>query len=110
MKQREIWLVDLNPIKGSEQSGIRPVVVVSGDAMNKNLGLCIVCPLSSRIKNFAGCIVLIKDSINGLDVDSEVLSFQIRTISSKRAIQKLGEISKPQLQTIKKGIMEIMTY
>jgi mRNA interferase MazF len=47
MKQREIWLVDLNPVKGSEQRGIRPVVIVSGNAMNDNLQICIVCPLSS---------------------------------------------------------------
>jgi mRNA interferase MazF len=110
MKQREIWLVDLNPINGSEKSGIRPVVVVSGDSMNKNLGLCIVCPLSSKIKNYAGCIVLRKDSINGLDVDSEVITFQVLTISRNRAIRKLGEISKLQLQSIKVGLDEILTY
>lgn len=39
MKQCENWLVDLNPIKGSEQRGVRPVVIVSGNAMNDNLGI-----------------------------------------------------------------------
>ena len=54
MKQREIWITDLNPVKGSEQRGISPVVVLSGNAMNSNLDVCIVCPLSSKIKNYAG--------------------------------------------------------
>ena len=46
MKQREIWLADLNPVKGSEQRGVRPVVILSGNSMNANLDICIVCPLS----------------------------------------------------------------
>ena len=110
MKQRDIWLVDLNPIKGSEQQGVRPVVVVSGNAMNENLGICIVCPLSTKIKKYAGCLLLTKDSLNGLDQDSEVITFQIITISGERFIRKIGEINLAQLEVIKKGLNEIMTY
>jgi len=110
MKQREIWLADLNPVKGSEQKGVRPVVVISGNAMNDNLGICIVCPLSSKIKNYAGCLVLKKDDINGLQCDSEVITFQIRTISQERLITKMGEVSRIQLQMLKTGIMEVLTY
>ena len=110
MKQRDIWIVDLNPIKGSEQQGVRPVVVVSGNAMNGNLGICIVCPLSTKIKEYAGCLVLSKDSLNGLDKDSEVITFQIRTNSGERFIRKIGEINIVQLEVIKKGLNEILTY
>jgi mRNA interferase MazF len=110
MKQRDIWMAALNPVKGSEQQGIRPVVIVSGNAMNDNLGICIVCPLSSKIENYAGCIVLTKDRINGLEQDSEVITFQIRTISKERLIRKVGELSKFQLETIKTGLSEILTY
>jgi len=53
MKQREIWLVDLNPVKGSEKEGLRPVVIVSGNAMNDNLPICIVYPLSSKINRLS---------------------------------------------------------
>jgi mRNA interferase MazF len=110
MKQREIWLASLDPVKGSEQQGIRPVVIISGNAMNDNLGICIVCPISSRIKNYAGCLVLKKDSANGLDHDSEIITFQVRTISKERLIRKLGEIPKNQLEVLKKGLTEILTY
>lgn len=103
-------MADLNPVKGSEQRGIRPVVIVSGNAMNDNFGICIVCPLSSKIKNHAGGIVLTKDEINGLEQNSEVITFQIRAISKERLIRKLGELSKLQLETIKTGLNEILTY
>jgi mRNA interferase MazF len=110
MKQREIWLADLNPVIGSEQRGIRPVVVVSGKAMNSNLDMCIVCPISSKIKNYAGCLVLNSDTVNGLEVDSEIITFQIRTISGQRLIRKIGEITVKQFDVVKKGLNEILTY
>jgi len=110
MKQRDIWMADLNPVKGSEQHGIRPVVIVSGNAMNDNLGICIVCPLTSKIKNYAGGIVLNRDKINGLEQNSEVITFQIRTISKERLIIKIGELTKVQLETVKTGLNEILTY
>ena len=110
MKQREIWLADLNPVKGSEQHGIRPVVVLSGNSMNYNLDICIVCPLSSKIKNYAGCLVLNSDAVNGLEVDSEIITFQIRTISGQRLIRKLGEITVKQFDIVKLGLNEILIY
>lgn len=110
MKQREIWLVDLNPVKGSEQKGISPVLVISGNAMNDNLRICIVCPISSKIKGYKGCLVLKKDKLNGLDTDSEVITFQIRAVSGERFIRRIGNISEDQLQIITKGLMEILKY
>ncbi|MBW6461385.1 MAG: type II toxin-antitoxin system PemK/MazF family toxin [Bacteroidales bacterium] len=110
MKQRDICLADLNPVQGSEQSGIRPVVVISGNAMNDNLNICIVCPLSSHIKNYAGCIVLKKDDLNQLDHDSEVTTFQVRTISKSRLVKKIGVVTESQLQQILQGLVEVLTY
>jgi mRNA interferase MazF len=110
MKQREIWLADLNPVKGSEQRGIRPVVILSGNSMNSNLDVCIVCPISSKIKNYAGCLVLKSDTANGLEVDSEIITFQIRTISGQRLIRKIGEITVKQFNDVKLGLNEILTY
>jgi mRNA interferase MazF len=110
MKQREIWLADLNPVKGSKQSGIRPVVIISGNAMNDNLSISIVCPLTSKIKGFAGCVIIEKGSESGLEQDSEILTFQVRTIAGSRLIRKLGEISPARFSQIRYGLMEILTY
>ena len=110
MNQREIWLADLNPSVGSEQMGIRPVVIISGNAMNDNLGISIICPLSSKIKQYAGCLVLTPDSKNGLDLESEVISFQVRAISQSRLTRKIGEITIEQLEKLRIGLNEILRY
>jgi len=110
MKQREIWMADLNPAKGTEQNGIRPVVVISGNAMNDNLNIFIVCPLTSKIKKYAGCVVINRTPETGLQIDSEAITFQVRTISRDRLISKLGVITSEQLAKIKQGLSDILTY
>ena len=80
MKQGEIWYADLEPAKGSEQAGKRPVVIVSGTAMNISLQIVMVCPLTSVIKNIKGCVIINKNEINNLKKNSEVLVLQVRTI------------------------------
>ena len=66
--------------------------------------------LASKIKNYAGGIVLEKDEMNGLDHDSEVITFQVRTISKDRLTSEIGEITKAQLEILKKGLLEVLTY
>jgi mRNA interferase MazF len=110
MKQRDIWLIDFNPVKESEQRGIRPGVVISGNSMNDHLGIAIVCPLSSKIKSFPGCMILTPNARNGLGMDSEVLVFQVRTVSKERFIKKLGEITGADLADIKRGLDEVLSY
>ena len=110
MKQREIWISDLNPVKGSEQKGIRPIVIISGNAMNDHLGICIACPLSSVIKNYAGCLVLERDHTNELEQDSEIITFQVRTIARERLITKTGKITREQLEVVIKELNEILRY
>lgn len=108
MKQRDIYLANLNPIKKGEQAGIRPVVVVSGDTMNDNLGVTIICPLTSVIKNYPGTVIIEKNSINKLTEDSEGLVFQIRTISQKRLTKKLGKISKNDFKEIINSLNDVL--
>ncbi len=103
-------MADLNPVLGSEQKGIRPVLIISGNSMNDNLGISIVCPLTSRIKNYAGCILLNPDVKNGLDQKSEIITFQVRTISHQRLRTKVGEVTAQQLKDIKTGLNEILIY
>ena len=110
MKQKDIYLAGLNPTIGAEQRGLRPVVIISGDSMNQHFDVCIVCPISSRIKGFAGCLFLQKDNMNNLTHDSEVITFQVRTIDKTRLTRRIGEITDQQLLVIKKGLNEILTY
>ena len=97
MKQREIWFANLDPTQGSEQAGLRPVVIISGNMMNQNTGLCLACPLSTKIKRFPATIVISKNIQNGLTQDSEALIFQIRVLSHTRLVRRIGEISQQEL-------------
>ncbi|NOX48909.1 MAG: type II toxin-antitoxin system PemK/MazF family toxin [Chlorobi bacterium] len=110
MKQGDIYFVNLNPAKGNEQKGIRPVVIISGNAMNDNLGIVIVMPLTTKIKNYSGCLLLKKNNTNNLPSNSEVITFQIRAISKDRLLNRIGSISHSEIDYLKKGLQEILTY
>lgn len=108
--QGEIWQVYLDPIKGSEQGGNRPLVVISGNTLNNNLHVVIGCPLSTSIHNFEGNLVLDPTEINGLKTRSEVMVFHIRSLSKERFKKKLGSISFTQLNYLKKTLNDILKY
>ena len=110
MKQGEIWYADLEPVKGSEQAGKRPVVIISGPTMNIALQIIFACPLTGVIKNIKGCIVIQKNEINNLKKNSEVLVLQVRAISKSRLSKKIGDISKSQIEQIKEGINLYLNY
>lgn len=110
MKQCEIWYADLNPVKGSEQMGFRPVVIVSGDMLNQYLQIVIACPLTKKIKGYKGNIILDPHDMNGLTQKSEVMIFHIRSISKERLVKRIGCISGEQLKQIKQGLNDILRY
>ena len=109
MKQGEIWHTDLNPTKGSEQAGTRPVVIISGNLMNMHLPVVICCPLTTKIKNYKGNIVLTPTKENKLTHDSEILVFHVRSLSKDRLLRKIGTIRPEEIQQLKKGLNEILT-
>jgi len=78
--------------------------------MNDHLDICMVCPLTSSIKNYPASVILKKDKINNLKNDSEVLTFQIRTLSKERLTQRIGTITSSELDRIKSGVIEVLTY
>lgn len=108
--QREIWMADLNPVIGSEQSGIRPVVIISGASMNQHYSIVIMCPLTTKVKPYRGCPVITPDKVNNLKERSQVIPFQVRTISKMRLTKKLGLITEHDLENIKRGLDLFLTY
>ncbi len=110
MKQCEIWMADLNPANGREQAGYRPVVIVSGNVLNKYLDIVIACPLTTKIKNYKGNLLLKPTEENGLTRPSEVLVFHIRSLSKNRLVKKVGRITQNQLNEIKQGLDDILKY
>lgn len=110
MLQSEIWYANLNPAKGSEQAGFRPIVIVSGNLANQYLNTVICCPLTTKLKNYKGNIILKPNSINKLDKKSEILTFHIRSISKERLVSKIGNITSEELAKIKLCFDEIWQY
>ena len=103
VSQRDIVRISLNPVKGREQRGMRPAVVVSGNAFHVS-GMCIICPLTSKIHNFVGDVILKPNPINRLDEPSEVLVGHVRSVSLERITKKIGVIQGLELENIFKGI------
>ena len=92
MKRGEIWLVNLDPIIGREQAGTRPALIISTDGFNESgLELLIVCPLTSKYKGFP-THVDIKAGEGGLTMDSHIKVEDIKSISVKRFIKKIGKV------------------
>ena len=110
MKQCELWYADLNPVKGSEQAGMRPVVILSGNLMNTYLNVVICCPLTSKIKNYKGNVILQPNETNKLTETSEIMVFHIRSLSKDRLIRKIGTISSSEYKILKQGLDDIMRY
>ena len=110
MRQCDIWSANLNPGKGSEQLGFRPVVIVSGNLLNEYLQIVITCPLTTKIKNYKGNVILEPDEINGLPEKSEIMTFHIRAVSKDRLVKKIGRITEKQLNELKIGLDDIMRY
>ena len=108
--QKEIWMADLNPVIGSEQSGIRPVVIISGNTMNEHYSVVIICPLTIKVKPYKGCPVIRPNQTNNLKTESQAIPFHVRTISKMRLKKKMGTISSHELETIKQGLHMFVTY
>lgn len=110
MKQSDIYYANLNPSRRSKKRVLAPVVIISGDTMNNHLGMCIVCPLIEKVRNYAGCVVLRKDNLNKLKQDSEIITFQITTIAKNRLVKKIGEITIEQYNKIMDGLSDVLKW
>jgi len=110
MRQGEIWYADLNPVTGSEKSGFRPLVIISGNLLNEHLKVVITCPLTTRVKNYKGNVVLEPNETNNISKKSEILIFHIRSVSKERLVRKIGEITRDELASIKRSLADILRY
>ena len=90
-----IW-IDFNPQKGIEQAGFRPALVLSRLAYNK-FGLCLLCPITSKIKGYPFEVVLSDASV----IQGAVLCDQIRSVDwRERRVKKAGELNSDLLDKV----------
>ena len=88
----EIYLIDLANQVGSEQSGVRPAIIVQNETGNIHSPTTIICPLTSKKKNMSATHVSLTPEDAGVVVESIVLCEQVRVIDKTRIKKKLGEV------------------
>ena len=104
VKRGDIYYADLRPVVGSEQGGVRPVLIIQNDIGNKYSPTVIVLAITSRPKKVIPTHVSIEKNIKGIEKDSIILVEQVRTIDKERLIKKLGTLDFKKMQEVKKAL------
>ena len=98
IKRGDMFYADLSPVVGSEQGGIRPVLIIQNDVGNKHSPTVIAAAITSQTtKNKLPTHIEIKPQESGLKSDSIVLTEQIRTIDKSRLKETLGHINDERI-------------
>lgn len=106
IKRGELYYADLSPVVGSEQGGVRPVLVVQNDIGNKYSPTVIVVAITSRInKAKLPTHIEIEASTYGLEKDSVILLEQIRTLDKSRLQNKIGDLSSTMMKSVDKALL-----
>lgn len=111
MKQGEVWLINLDPTIGAEIRKTRPAIVVSDNFLGK-LPLKIIVPLTDWKSKYELAPWMVKiepNSLNNLSKDSSADCFQVRSISEKRFIRKIGNVSATITDEIKIGLSRVLS-
>lgn len=103
----EIYWADLNPVRGSEQAGYRPILVISQDIFNEKSGTVIGLAVTGRQQR-AGFPLTLQIRSVALPKDSWVKISQIRTLSTLRLGKKIGAISREELTRVIEGLNELV--
>lgn len=105
VKRGEIFYADLSPVIGSEQGGIRPVIIIQNDIGNRYSPTVIIAAITSQINKAKLPIhVEISSEEYGLNRDSVVLLEQIRTLDKKRLKEKIGHMTEKDMKKVDKAL------
>jgi mRNA interferase MazF len=104
MQRGDVFLVNLDPVVGSEVGKTRPAIVLQNEMANRTSPTVTVVPLSTKIERVFPFQVLIPAGEGGLTRDSKALCEQIRTLSTKRLLQHLGSLPPERLEEIRTAL------
>ena len=106
VKRGELYFADLSPVIGSEQGGIRPVLIVQNDIGNKYSPTIIAAAITSKLnKAKLPTHIELSSKEYGLEKDSVVLLEQIRTIDKTRLREKIGELNELKMNQVNRAMM-----
>lgn len=96
----EVWIADLNPVRGREQAGRRPVLVISEDLFNQGpAGLAIVLPMTSTIRNVPSHVP-VSPPEGGVKNRTAILCEGVRSLSVERLVQRWGAVSRQTMAAV----------
>lgn len=98
----DVFLITLDPTKGSEIKKTRPCLVISPNEMNHHIRTVIIAPMTSTVKNYPTRVTTIFNKKRG-----QIVLDQIRTVDKERLIKKLGTISSTARDKILKVLQEM---
>lgn len=101
----EVWLVDLDPVKGSEISKTRPCLIISPDVSNKYLNTVTIAAMTTSYKHYptrVDCVFKRKKGQVALD--------QIRTVDKSQLMKKLGTLDEVTSKKVSEVLIEIFEY
>lgn len=105
IKRGDIYYADLSPVVGSEQGGLRPVLIVQNDVGNKYSPTVIAAAITSKMgKSKLPTHIDISSTEAGLAKDSVILLEQIRTLDKKRLKEKMGHLDEVTMTSVNSAI------
>ncbi|GBL10500.1 type II toxin-antitoxin system PemK/MazF family toxin [Microcystis aeruginosa] len=111
LKRGEVWLANLNPAQGSEQAGIRPIIIFQNDIVSQFSTTTIAIPLTTNQRRASLPIcMLIRQGDGGLSQDSVALCFQIRVLDKTRLIQRLGLLRTETIAQLEDVVLVTLGY
>lgn len=110
MTRGELWVATLDPVRGSEQAGTRPVLIIQNDPLNAFLRTVVVVPFTSNLRwaRFPFC-VFVSATEGGLISDSVALCHQVRSVAKSRLLHRLGQVSDSTMTKVQQAIHLTLT-
>jgi len=106
----EVWIANFDPVKGHEQGGDRPALILSTDAFNASGGQDVfLVPITSRYRVLR-TRVHIKPPEGGLNLDSYAQCDKMRSLSSTRLARRLGYVSPDTLRAVEEIVRRILGF
>ena len=102
-KRGEIWMVNFNPGRGSEQKGIRPALIIQNDIGNRYASTMIVSAITTTLKKYPVTVLLPRGK-GGLKENSMVNLAHILTVDKGRLVRKLGSLEEDKIAEVTEAI------
>lgn len=105
IKRGDLYYADLSPVVGSEQGGVRPILIVQNDIGNKYSPTVIATAITSQMNKAKLPTHIELDTACGLPKDSVILAEQIRTLDKKRLMEKIGSVDESIMSKVNNALM-----